>query len=222
MTKSVYVPTRDEFSAAIKAYQVREPRGCVYFSASRHLSENWGKPEAMTAAIGMLLKSWHWAFYRFGMFDPNRLQDCLKDQMEALNLIRNRKIESFDTKDGDAIATLFSVFAAALRGGANRSQESPVAPAKALHLLAPHFLPLWDNDIAYHYGWPLMSSGPYVAFCWQMKELASAVRVYLQSPDDRTALKRVDEFNYSVYTKGWIRVSPQPSHGDEASSKSPT
>jgi len=44
----------------------------------------------------------------------------------------------------------------------------------------------------------------YVAFCWQMKELAAAVKGYQPDRDDRSLLKRIDEFNYSLYTKRWI------------------
>jgi hypothetical protein len=76
-----------------------------------------------------------------------------------------------------------------------------------MRLLAPGFLPLWDNPIAGAYDqilWPTT----YIAFCWQMKELASAVQRYVENPDDRTILKRVDEFNYAVYTKRWVNLAP--------------
>ena len=46
----------------------------------------------------------------------------------------------------------------------------------------------------------LMWAHNYVAFCWQMKELAEAAHDYQPDPDDRSLLKRIDEFNYSLYT----------------------
>jgi hypothetical protein len=51
-----------------------------------------------------------------------------------------------------------------------------------------------------------MWSEDYISFCWQMKELATAVKTYLSPTDDRTPLKRIDEFNYAAYTKHWIAI----------------
>jgi hypothetical protein len=72
-----YVPPRQEFLAEIKAYSENETRGPVYFEASDRLAHNWGDHIAMTEAVGILLKCWHVAFYRFGMFKPTRLQSCI-------------------------------------------------------------------------------------------------------------------------------------------------
>jgi hypothetical protein len=63
---------------------------------------------------------------------------------------------------------------------------------------------LWDNAIAGAYDQFPMWAHNYIAFCWQMKEVAAAVQGYQPDPDDRSLLKRIDEFNYSVYTKRWI------------------
>jgi hypothetical protein len=175
----------------------------VYFTALKGLTQGRGRPDAMAEAIWLLLKSWHHAFYRFGMFDLALLRQCIEGNLGVLTLIRSRSIDSLSREDEELIATLFSEFTSALRGP---RAESQVAPAKSLHLLAPGFLPLWDNPIAFRYGWLLMRSREYVSFCWQMKELAAAVTAYLLSPDDRTVLKRIDEFNYSVYTKGWVSI----------------
>lgn len=98
------------------------------------------------------------------------------------------------------------MFTSALRGGRDGSGESTVATAKAVHLLAPKCLPLWDNDITWKHGHVLKWADDYIRFCWQMKKLPTAVKGYLPSNDDRSILKRIDEFNYAAYTKQWIEV----------------
>ena len=76
-----------------------------------------------------------------------------------------------------------------------------------MHLLAPAFLPLWDTYIAHAYRQFLMWADDYIGFCWQMKELAAVVEGYMPNPDDCTILKRIDEFNYAIYTKSWVMLA---------------
>jgi len=167
----MYVPTREEFLQGIQAFKTREPRSGVYYEALDQLRQEWNNAKPMAAAIASLLTSWHMAFYRFGMFDRSRLEECLLEQMPILDSLRGRGIETLEAGDETIIQDLFAAFRTALRGGKGGVQESPVAPAKALHLLAPTFLPLWDNAIAFRYGHVLMWPHEYVSFCWQMKDL---------------------------------------------------
>jgi len=219
----MYVPTKEEFLQGIRAFKLKEPRGTVYFEALKELREGWGDPKAMAGAIAILLRSWHLAFYRFGTLDDARLVECVREQLPALVAIRERNIDSLDTGDEELIRNLFNAFRTALRGGKGGVQESGVAPAKALHLIAPGFLPIWDNAIAYRYGWVLMWPHDYVFFCWQMKEMAAAVASYMKPDDKCTVLKRVDEFNYSAYTKYWISVGHKTDSGQPvASAAAPT
>ena len=126
--------------------------------------------------------------------------------MKALAALRPRDIQPFSTDDEPTVIQLFESFTAPLRGGRNGTQESTVATAKALHLLAPAFLPLWDNPIARAYGQFPMLAHNYVAFCWQMRKMAGALRPCLPNPDDCTVLKRLDEFSYAVYTQQWVQL----------------
>jgi hypothetical protein len=79
--------------------------------------------------------------------------------------------------------------------------------AKSFNLLAPNFLPLWDSKIAPKYNcfyWFSESAGKkYFDFCKKMQIMAENVRTYVPFPDDRSLLKRIDEFNYSKYTMHW-------------------
>jgi hypothetical protein len=203
---AIRVPSETEFKAAITAYRTREARGPIYFQALQHITEHWGNAVEMATGIGLLLRSWHNAFYRFGPYDPARLTACLDENMLILGTLRERVINSFAADDESQVRRLFSTVTAALKGGKKGTQESTVATAKAMHLLAPGFLPLWDNPIADAYGQFPMSAHNYISFCGQIKQLASAVEGYVPNPDDCTILKRVDEFNYAVFTQRWVRL----------------
>jgi|SRR5215467_10181698 len=171
------------------------------------MEAGWGDPTAMAEGIGLLLKSWHNAFYRFGRYDPTALAACIRDHLDSIATLRRRTIDSLDSTDESVIRDLFNSFTRALRGGKNGTQESTVATAKALHLIAPGFLPLWDNPIACAYGQFPMMVHNYIAFCWQMKKLAEAIDPFISRPDDCTVLKRLDEFSYAAYTQRWIRLT---------------
>ena len=206
MSSGIRFPSEAEFKAAITAYRAREVRGPIYFDALREIEERWGDAAGMASGIGLLLKSWHNVFYRFGPYDPARLVVCLEENMPILGTLREREIFSFTADDEPQVRGLFSAFTAALKGGKKGEQESTVATAKAMHLLAPGFFPLGDNPIAGAYDQFPMWAHNYVSFCGQMKELASAVQGYVPNPDDCTILKRVDEFNYAVFTQRWVRM----------------
>lgn len=201
------IPDCDEFLRGVYEYERNEHRGHVYFDALSHIKQNWGKPEEMANGIGLLLQSWHNAFYRFGMFDYNMLIECIKRNFDAIDKFKDRNICSLSDSDEPKIKELYNQFLDALRGG---NRRSPVAVAKSLNLLAPIFLPLWDSDIALAYGYVWgdilteFTDTDYISFCWKMKEMTERIQDCLPNPDDRSLLKRIDEYNYSKYTKGWI------------------
>ena len=84
-------------------------------------------------------------------------------------------------------------------------KKSPVSAAKALHLLAPKFFPLWDDKIAraYRCNYDTNPAEKYVSFCKITKIIAEKVKDY-DIQTDRTLIKLVDEYNFSKYTKKWI------------------
>ena len=141
-----YVPSREEFSAGMQAYERNEPRGRDYFLALRQLTAGWGEPGAMADAVWVLLKSWHREFYRFGRLELSELAGCVETHLPDLNRVRGRIIDSLCADDEQIIEKLYGPFTTATRRHNQRGfQESAVATAKALHLLAPGFLPLWAH-----------------------------------------------------------------------------
>lgn len=204
---AIRIPTRQEFRDAIKEFNGRERRAYVYYVALDALTAGWGDPTKMSRAIGVLLEIWHSAFYRYGPFDLAALTSCVAKHLAVLEKLRLRTIQSLSKEDEPTIRDLFWAFTKALRGGKGGTSESTVATAKALHLVAPGILPLWDNAIALAYGHVSMWADDYLDFSRHMKELAATVADYVDTADKCTLLKRIDEFNYAVYTRHWVSLS---------------
>ena len=123
--------------------------------------------------------------------------------MPVIESLRTRDIQSLVEADEPTIKQIFLTFLDAL--GTERG-KSPVAVAKALHLLAPGFLPLWDKEIAKGYGcyYQPHPDRKYVAFAYKMQALARQLQEHVPPDCGRTFLKLIDEYNYAKHTKGWI------------------
>jgi hypothetical protein len=180
----------------------------VHFEALAEVTAGWGQPSTMATGVKLLLDVWHQAFYRFGAFEPEKLEQAIGANLQSLDTYHARAISTLVDGDREGIAQLFEVFLDALRGGKRRS---PVAVAKTLHLFAPDFFPLWDTEIAVAYGswWWLSDFGAseYVPFCWKMKHLAEQLQhcsCVAEATPKRSVLKLVDEYSYSRFTKRWV------------------
>jgi len=203
----MYIPDREEFIKGCEEYEKHEKRDTIYKAATSHVSCFWGKPPGMADGLGALLLTWNQAFYKFGIFDFDKLEDCITENFQKIESFRNRDISSLSNSDEDAIKDLFNKFREALQidSGKAQGRKSPVSVAKALHLLAPKFFPLWDTKIAKAYKcyYNKNPAERYVSFCKITKDMADEVKNYI-SRSDKTVIKLIDEYNYSKYTQGWI------------------
>jgi hypothetical protein len=180
----------------------------MYKTATFLVEHFWGRPRDIADGMGVLLLTWNQAFYRYGSFDFALLEEALRANMALIEGLRPRRILSLVEADEPKIKRLFLAFLDALRikEGKKKDCKSPVAVAKALHLLAPNFLPLWDdkiaraNDCYYH----VHPDQKYVAFAYKMQSLARRLQEHVPPDCGRTFLKLIDEYNYAKYTKGWI------------------
>lgn len=234
-----------------------------------------------------MLLTWNQAFYRYGIFDFDKLERCIAKIFLKIENFRNRDISSLSDDDSSDIENLFNQFLEALQtdsmkfsdknkkkhtkrhleellskwkinydsssiraiyasikdnpkikdaiefikgdetgpkkeyiqitisklGNAETStlistkliMKSPVAVAKALHLLAPNFFPLWDDKIAraYRCYYNEEPGKKYVSFCKITKTIADKAKDYIVL-SDKTLIKLIDEYNYSKHTQGWI------------------
>jgi hypothetical protein len=180
----------------------------MYKTAMFLVEHFWGKPKDMADGMGVLLLTWNQAFYRYGSFDFTLLEEALRTNMAAIEKIRPRDIRSLVEADEPIIKQLFLAFLDAhrIKEGKKKDCKSPVAVAKALHLLVPNFLPIWDDKIARAYGCYYRPSPDreYVAFAYEMRALARQLQEHVPADCGRTFLKLIDEYNYAKHTKGWI------------------
>lgn len=205
------LPSKDEFLKGIAEYSRHEKRDPMYKVATRLVKNSWGIWDEVSDGLGVLLLTWNQACYRYGIFDFDKLEAFLNKRQGDLNKLRDRSIETLDKADEDKIRTLFTELLTALasKGKAGKFKKSPVAVAKALHILAPYFFPIWDNAIANAYGCHWMNSEKaaekYIDFCWKNKALVEHIKG-LNIPDEkkRSWLKLIDEYNYAKFTYQWI------------------
>lgn len=197
------IPSREEFIRGYKRFNelmnTRENWGPAYFRALSCVFLNWGNFAGMAHGIYILIKSWNPMFSRF---NSKRLIRCIESNQRTICEFKNRNINTLSDEDRDQIKNIFNEFLDALQ--TDRNKRSPVSVAKALHLIAPNFFPIWDNSIAQAYGchWQSHSNAceKYIKFCNKMKIMAEEVREYVPEPDDRSLLKRMDEYNHLTYT----------------------
>jgi hypothetical protein len=203
----MHIPNYEEFLKGCEEFEKHEKRDAMYKVATFLVSHFWGKPTDMADGLGVLLLTWNQAFYRYGIFDFDKLEKCITHNLQRIESFRNRDILSLAISDEDDIKDLFVKFLEALQIDAGKMQgrKSPVAVAKTLHLLAPNFFPLWDDKIARVYGcyYGKKPAEKYVLFCKITKTLADKVGNYI-ARSDKTLTKLIDEYNYSKYTQGWI------------------
>jgi len=78
--------------------------------------------------------------------------------------------------------------------------------AKALHLLAPRFFPLWDLKIANAYDcrYSADPAAKYLRFLVKIRGLARTMANVHIEDTSKTVVKLIDEYNYARFTKGWI------------------
>lgn len=151
--KSMNRISKEEFCKGIEEYEKHEKRDAMYKVANFLISNFWGKPSDMSDALDVLLSTWNQAFYRYGKFDSDKLQECIKNNLQKLESFKKRNISSLSASDEDDIINIFNIFLDVLQidSGKRKGRKSPVAVAKALHLLAPKFFPIWDEKIAKKY-----------------------------------------------------------------------
>jgi hypothetical protein len=197
------IPNRSQFRRYIHKFEDRERREPMYWVAEFLLTRFWGKPTEMADGLGVLLLTWNQAFYRYGRFDFRLLKRWIKRELATLRRFRRRDIATLCDGDASDIKRLFDGLLKATRIAEKRlrGRKSPVAVAKALHLLAPRFFPLWDQAIARKYvrAFTKRPAEKYLEFCHRMKDFAKKTRGYVKHRG-KSALKLIDEYNYARFT----------------------
>lgn len=113
------IPDREEFIRGIEEYRKHEPRDAMYKVAIFLVSKFWdGKKEnieMVTNGLGVLLSTWNQAFYRYGSFNFDKLEECINRNLPKIEEFRKKNILSFSKADEDETKYLFNEFLKALQ-----------------------------------------------------------------------------------------------------------
>jgi hypothetical protein len=183
-----------------------EPRVRTYDRATEAVEQALANPEFSAAqlkdALHILLLDWNKRFYathpRTAEY-VGTFEELLARYRSQILRFRVRDILAFTGRDDEALI-LFARFSEVL---------GPVGAAKTLHMLAPRFFTLWDNDIAYCYSlYP--NHGGWQHYFRLMRVRRQQCESLNGDPPD--ALKLLDELDYVLYTMRegaeWLRDSP--------------
>ena len=220
--------TLRDLKRGCEAFEKNESRDAMYRVALRLVDNLWPAMAEVTDGLGVLMLTWNQAFYRYGSFSFEALETTLKARQSELESYRRRNILSFDKSDEESVRDLFRAFLVALQietQNKKRGTQSPVAVAKALHIVAPAFFPLWDREIAAAYKCGVDGrEDNYLRFMRVSidiireveqeygehrneaglpgaSDLACSLSKLSRFP--KSMLKFLDEFNYATFTKGW-------------------
>ena len=151
--------TVSELRRGCRTFEKNESRDSMYRVATFLLQQTdwWGDRSRVADALAVLLLCWNASFYRYsgGRLDHRKLVMCLRKNWDAIERFHSKNIFELSTDNAPAIKALFNSLLRALgitTSNGRTQRMSPVAVAKALHLLAPEFFPIWDHTIARAYG----------------------------------------------------------------------
>src|SRR5277367_1292869 len=144
---STHRPGREDLARAHEAFRAHESRDLFYRAAIALVGLARESVVDLTTgeAIAVLLRTWNSAYYRYhrsGTADYASIEALIAKHGSWLDSVTQRTIASLVRADEQPLLTAFADFEVAL---------GPVGAARALHLLAPHFMPLWDRAIAAAY-----------------------------------------------------------------------
>ena len=97
--KDVHIPSKEEFVRGVEEYERREKRDAMYKVATFLVSHFWSNPSNMANGLGVLLLTWNQAFYRYGIFDFDKLEECIRRNLQKLEEFRKRDIISLSEAD---------------------------------------------------------------------------------------------------------------------------
>lgn len=189
------LPSAAKVVAAHEEYLRAEGRDVVY-RVARDIIERAYRGEGQFTigeGVAVLLLSWNAAFYRPRPALLRTLADDLDRLVTGngaqLDTYRTRSVTSFNPGvDAPTIEGLYRAFVERLW---------PVGAAKALHVLAPGFFPLWDDAIARRFRLQL---SPREASVRSYLALIAIGKQFAMTSDLPMPLKALDEWAYVRFT----------------------
>ncbi|HEY5181426.1 MAG TPA: hypothetical protein VIJ07_16910 [Dermatophilaceae bacterium] len=197
------LPSDVEVAASRRIYLEAEPRDLTY-KVARHLVDQWyagDRTFSRADGVAILLASWNAGFYRFrpaaGRTLVADLATLIDRHDDTVRWARLRNAADYDPAvDGERVEVVFRDFVNVLW---------PVGTAKALHVLAPTFFPIWDESIAAAFR--LRLSPPAASVASYLRLMAIASR-FAKASGFEDALKALDEWAYVKFTLARARDKP--------------
>jgi hypothetical protein len=195
------MPTPDDLKKAHELYEEHEGR-TLFYRVALDLVERARRGEtqfSIAEAVALVLQTWNRRFYvkvHGGKFTKKHfaaVEALLEEHAAALDGYHQRSVESLVADDQADIEKLFDEF---------DNLVGPVGAAKAFHVLAPEYFPLWDRGIASGAGYSLGKRGTNANRYWRwmlktQEECADLGGLGQWGPG---LPKLLDEFNYCHYT----------------------
>ena len=183
---TVHMPTAKELADAHEVYLPNVATDYVYYLATDLM-----RTDERAQGIMLLLIVWN-PYFRYHM--PtwehfNGVEEVLREKRRAIADFAQRSISTMKDTERSAVVDLFE----ALDGVPG---IGPTGAAKSVHLLAPDFFPLWDENIAEAYS--SYDVGGYWSFMLATKRQYENVEREWRL--DVGILKALDEYNYCKHT----------------------
>ena len=144
--------TEAEFKNGIKTYAEKVKLEFVYYYAIFIVDLYWSSSEytdisEIAFALRTFLLTSDTRFYGKGSFDLDKLKTCIAKNIKCIESFRNRDISSLSDSDTEKIKALFNDFVEALSVELKNGKvnKGTAAAAKALHIFAPQFFPMWNR-----------------------------------------------------------------------------
>ena len=189
------LPSEFEVARAHEQYLSAEGRDVVYRVARDLVERGYRGESAFTVGEGVavLLLSWNASFYRprpalvrTVVADLDRLVNSHAADLVAF---RSREVRMYNAAtDRLAVEQIYRDFVRVLW---------PVGTAKALHVLAPEFFPLWDSEIAHRFKLPTSPREVSVGSYLRLMDIGHEFAAGWRGP---AALKALDEWAYVEFT----------------------
>jgi hypothetical protein len=204
MIPSDYILTIRDIKKAHSIFRNKEPRDLFYRAATELVGlalEDRRFPLSVGESLAVLLQTWNSAYYRFHKPEMKKHYRKIESRYEkyqtTLSSLRHRKIEDLRDDEKPVVHDVFRNFEIVL---------GPVGAAKALHLLAPRFFPIWDRAVANKYRVALVEAGKNAERYWRFMEVArcQCLKLKGKAPDSGNLLKWIDEYNYCKFSRRWM------------------
>jgi len=212
MTKSLRVPTPEEFSSLVDLYESKYKKlDSIYVTALRDFQSkklrnlNYSDVESI---LHPYLLRWGKMGRVLGIKGYKRIGDKLREMDIQLTKLRQETLspvapDRMSSEFADIYDEIMNTKWKSEKGKTKR--VGPTAASKALHLVAPNLFMIWDRAIRNHYMFE-ENGAEYVRFLVNMQTWLKILKTpidALQRRYGKTCTKIIDEYN-------WMKCNKKP------------